>query len=173
MLCRRPRFDTWVRKIRRRRVGYPLQYSWASLVAQLVKNPPTMQEAWVWTLGWEDPLEKEKATHSSIHGLWTSQMGPQRVGHDWVTFTFSTTIFILTLLCSLSTIHAQFLSIKFLFLNIKKYCICGPVVKDSELLVEWVWVWSHVPSDTAKKYKTKIMKPNNKKQTNKKWKQSQ
>ena len=46
--------------------GYPLQYSWASLVAQLVKNPPAMQETWVRSLGWEDPLEKGKATHSSI-----------------------------------------------------------------------------------------------------------
>ena len=47
-------------------LGYPLQYSWASLVAQLVKNPPAMWETWVWSLGWEDPLEKEKTTHSSI-----------------------------------------------------------------------------------------------------------
>ena len=47
-------------------IGYPLQYSWASLVAQLVKNLPTMQEAWVRSLGWEDPLEKGKATHSSM-----------------------------------------------------------------------------------------------------------
>ena len=47
-------------------IGYPLQYSWASFVAQLVKNPPAMQETWVRSLGWEDPLEKEKATHSSI-----------------------------------------------------------------------------------------------------------
>ena len=46
--------------------GYPIQYSWASLVAQLVKNPPTMQQTWVQSLGWEDPLEKGKATHSSI-----------------------------------------------------------------------------------------------------------
>ena len=46
-------------------IGYPLQYSWASLVAQLVKNPPAMQETWVQSLGWEDPLEKGKATHSS------------------------------------------------------------------------------------------------------------
>ena len=38
---------------------------WASLVAQLVKNPPTMQETWVRSLGWKDPLEKGKATHSS------------------------------------------------------------------------------------------------------------
>ena len=47
-------------------VGYPLQYSWASLVAQLVKNLPAMRETWVWSLGWEDALEKGKATHSSI-----------------------------------------------------------------------------------------------------------
>ena len=39
-------------------IGYPLQYSWASLVAQLVKNPPAMRETWVQSLGWEDPLEK-------------------------------------------------------------------------------------------------------------------
>jgi len=47
-------------------IGYPLQYSWASLVAQLVKNPPAMWETWVLSLGWEDPLEKGKGTHSSI-----------------------------------------------------------------------------------------------------------
>ena len=38
----------------------------ASLISQLVKNPPAMQETWVRSLGWEDPLEKGKATHSSI-----------------------------------------------------------------------------------------------------------
>ena len=43
-----------------------LQYSRASLVAQLVKNPPAMRETWVWSLGWKDPLEKGKATYSSI-----------------------------------------------------------------------------------------------------------
>ena len=47
-------------------VGYSLQYSWASLVAQLVKNPPAMRETWVRSLVWEDPLETEKSTHSSI-----------------------------------------------------------------------------------------------------------
>ena len=46
-------------------IGYPLQYSWASLVAQLVENLPAMQESWVRSLGWENPLEKEKATHPS------------------------------------------------------------------------------------------------------------
>ena len=47
-------------------IGYPLQYSWVSLVAQLVKNVPAMQKTWVRPLGWEDSLEKGKATHSSF-----------------------------------------------------------------------------------------------------------
>ena len=47
-------------------IGYPLQYSWVSLVAQLVKNLPAMWETQVRPLGWEDPLEKGTATHSSI-----------------------------------------------------------------------------------------------------------
>ena len=50
-------------------IGYPLQYSWASLVAQVVKNPgipPTVWEKWVQSLGWKDPLEEGMATHSSI-----------------------------------------------------------------------------------------------------------
>ena len=47
-------------------IGYPLQSSWASLVAQLVKNPPTPRETWVLSLGWEDPLEKGTATHSRV-----------------------------------------------------------------------------------------------------------
>ena len=47
-------------------IGYPLQYCWAFLETQLVKNPPAMQEIWARSLGWEDALKKEKATHSSI-----------------------------------------------------------------------------------------------------------
>ena len=63
----------------------------ASLVAQLVKNPPAMQETWVPSLGWEDPLEKGTATYSSILAWripWTEEPGGlqstelQRVGHD-------------------------------------------------------------------------------------------
>ena len=46
--------------------GSPLQYSWASHVAHLVKNLPAMRETWVLSPGWEDPLEKGKATPSSI-----------------------------------------------------------------------------------------------------------
>ena len=63
----------------------------ASLVAQMVKHLPTMQEIWVRPLGQEDPLEKEMAAHSRIHAWkipWTEEpgrlqsMGSQRVGHD-------------------------------------------------------------------------------------------
>ena len=73
-------------------IGYLLQYSWASLVAQVVKNLPAMQEAWVLSLGWEDLLEKGKATYSSIVAWripWSVKfMGSQRVQHEWMTFTF-------------------------------------------------------------------------------------
>ena len=64
-----------------------------SLAAQVVKNPPAMQETWVWSLGQEDPLEKGKATQSSILAWriqWTEEpgrlqsMGSERVGHDWI-----------------------------------------------------------------------------------------
>ena len=62
------------------RIGYPLQYSWASLVAQLVKNLPAVRETWVRSLGWENPLEEGKATHSSI--LAWRILGSPRVGND-------------------------------------------------------------------------------------------
>ena len=72
--------------------GYLLQHSWASLVTQLVKNLPAIRETWVGSLGWEDSLEKGKATQSSILACripWTVwSMGLQRVGHDRATFTF-------------------------------------------------------------------------------------
>ena len=54
--------------------GYQLQYYWASLVTQTIKNVPTIQETWVRSLDWKDPLEKGTATHSSILAwriLWT------------------------------------------------------------------------------------------------------
>ena len=47
-------------------IGHPLQCSWASLLTQLVKNLPATQETWIRSLGWKDPLEKAKATHSSV-----------------------------------------------------------------------------------------------------------
>ena len=72
---------------------------WASLVAQMVKNQPAIQETWVQSLGWENPLEKRMATHSSIFAWripWTEEPGglqsmdSQRAGHNWVTNTHST-----------------------------------------------------------------------------------
>ena len=72
---------------------------WAFLVAQTVKNQPAMQEIWVRSLGFEDPLEKGMAAHFAILAWrisWTEEpgglqsMGSQKVGHDWAinTFTF-------------------------------------------------------------------------------------
>ena len=76
-------------------------FVWISLVAQTVKHLPTMQETQVWSLGWEDPLEKETATHSSTLAWkipWTEDpgrlpsMGSQRAGQDWATsLSLSTT----------------------------------------------------------------------------------
>ena len=67
-------------------IGYPFQYSWALLVAQLARNLPAMRETWVQSLGWEDPLQKGTATHSSTLAWripWTVQsMGSQRVGYN-------------------------------------------------------------------------------------------
>ena len=72
-------------------IGYPLQYSWASLVAQTVKNPPAMRETWVQSLSWEDALEEGMATYCSILAWripWTEEpggiqsMGLQGVEHD-------------------------------------------------------------------------------------------
>ena len=71
--------------------SFTLSVSWVSLVAQTVKSPPATQETWVRSLGWENPLEKEMATHSSIVAwriLWTEEpgglqsVGSQRIGHD-------------------------------------------------------------------------------------------
>ena len=78
-----------------------LFHAWASLVVQLVKNLPAVQETWVWSLGWEDPLEKEMATHSSTLAWripWTEEPGrpqsmeSQRVRHNCATmFMFMST----------------------------------------------------------------------------------
>ena len=81
--------------------GYSLQYSWASLVAQTVKNLSMMWESWIQSLGWEDTLKKGKTTYSNIlawgipmdrGACGLQSMGSQRVGHDWATQP-STTLF--------------------------------------------------------------------------------
>ena len=71
-------------------IGYPLQYSWASLVAQLVKNLTAMWEAWVQSLGWEDPLEKRKATHSTILVCIIHEVTKSRTRLSDFDFQFST-----------------------------------------------------------------------------------
>ena len=71
-------------------IGYPLWYSWASLVAQMVKNSSTMWETWVRSLGWEDPLEEWQPTPVFLLGesQWIEEpgglqsMGSQRVEHN-------------------------------------------------------------------------------------------
>ena len=82
--------------------------TWASLVAQMIKNLPVMQETWDWSLGQEVPLEKEMVTHSSILAWripWTEEpgelqsMGLQRVKHDWATNTLWLTLIFLSTFC--------------------------------------------------------------------------
>ena len=72
-------------------IGYPLQYSWATVMTETVKNLPAMWETWVQSLGWEDPLEKGMTAHSSILAWripWIKEpgglqpMGLHRVRHD-------------------------------------------------------------------------------------------
>ena len=83
-------------------IGYSLQYSWTSLLAQTVKNPSAMLQTWIWSLGLKDPLEKGTATHSSILAWripWTEEpgrpqsMGLQNVGDKWEIFIFHSKIF--------------------------------------------------------------------------------
>ena len=74
--------------------GYPLQYSWASLVAQLVKNPPAMQETWVQSLSWEDPLEKERLPipvlwPGEFHGLYSPWGCRELDTTEWLSLTHS------------------------------------------------------------------------------------
>ena len=88
MQCRRPQFNSWVGKIHWRRDGTPLQYSWASLVAQMVKNLPAIWETWVWCLSWEDPWKRERLPTPVI---WPREFCPgvQRVRHNRATFIFN------------------------------------------------------------------------------------
>ena len=90
--------------------GLPTPSARTSLVARMIKKLPAMQEARVWSRGWEDPLEKGMTTHSSILAWripWTEELGGlqamavQRVRHDWVTDTFSPSASISRLLCYL------------------------------------------------------------------------
>ena len=87
-------------KISKSKTYFEIIHLWTSPVTQMVKNLPTMQETWIRSQGWEDPLEKGIAIHSSILAWripWTEEVGElqsmesQRVGHDRApnTFTFT------------------------------------------------------------------------------------
>ena len=82
------------KSLKAQRFGLCFFLSWASLVAQLVKNPPAMWETWVRSLGWEDPLEKGKATHSSIlwpgefHGLYSPWGRKESNTTEWLSLHF-------------------------------------------------------------------------------------
>ena len=87
-------------------------FTTAFFVAQRLKCLPGMQETWVWSLGWEDPLEKEMATHSSALAWripWREEpgrlqsMGLQRVGHDWVTLLYLLPFYIWIVIAESST----------------------------------------------------------------------
>ena len=116
----------------------PLAYLFTSFVAQTVKYLPTMWETWVWSLGLEDPLQKEMATHSSIHAWkipWTEEpgglqsMGSQRVGHNWAT-SLSFIIFIIVILNfqSDNSNNQHVVLMLSLFLQIVSFCLFSCLV---------------------------------------------
>ena len=126
--------NPWNNPIRYSLLIYP-SYKWASLVAQRLKCLPLMRETWVGSLGQEDPLEKEMATHSSILAWripWTEEpgglqsMGSQRVGHDWAT--------------SLSTL--TFLQVKKGTVIEQYATVCGAGTWNPGLSASWICVLS-------------------------------
>ena len=136
--------------------GNPLQYSWAFLVAQTAKNLPTMQETQVWSLGQEDPLEEEMATHSSVLGWripWTEEsgrlqfMGSQRVGDNWATNSSNKPFFPLTSQCLIpreftSKLYFKKLGIWFEIIKVEKFntwtnSITRLWVRENEVKEKW------------------------------------
>ena len=90
------------------------QFFRASLVAPLVKNLPAMRELWVWPLGWEDLLEKERLpTLVFWPREFYEQYSPQRVGHNWMTFTC---VFLIDIMPSMY--------LKFNLPNLSCVCVC-------------------------------------------------
>ena len=117
----------------------------ASLIAQLVKNRPAMQETPVWFLGWEDPLAKGKATHCSILPWripWTVEsMGLQRVGHNWATFT---SLYHYTYICI--HIHTLFSFPEGICNRIySNACVCRVQTCASTLNRGYIILWTHTP----------------------------
>ena len=122
-------------------IGYPLQYFWASLVAQLVKNPPAIWKTWVRSLGWEDPLEKGKAIHSSIlawripwtivHGVtksWTRLSDFHFHSHPYMTIAKTTAL----------TIWTSVGKVMPLILNMLSRLVIAFLPKSKHLLISWL-----------------------------------
>ena len=112
-----PGLITGLRRSTGERIGYPHQYSWAFLVAQLVKSLPAMLDTQVWSLGWEDLLKKGTATHSTIlawrtpwtiHGVLKSQT---RLSGFHFTSAFWKTMYMLGFRSSLFLLHSFSLSV--------------------------------------------------------------
>ena len=128
-------------------IGYPLQYSRASLMTQLVKNPLEMWQAWVWSLGWDNPLEKGKATHSSI---WAWRIPPGRKELD------TTELLSLFFLCYLQgnplpSAHILLILIFFLFLNftiLYWFCQISKWIRDRHTCVPYPEPSSLLPPHT-------------------------
>ena len=122
-------------------IGYPLQYSWASLVAQLVKNLPAMWKTWVRSLSWENPLEKGKTTHSSILAWRIARtiqsMGSQRVGHDWM--TFSSTFWSCSLIWPIPLPPFSLATASFQYLRV---CFCHVICLFC--LLDFTYKWNHM-----------------------------
>ena len=128
-----------------------LQYSWACLVTQLVKNPPAMQETWVRSLSWEDPLEKGKATYSSILACripWILQsMGSQKQYMLLIQSIIVIKIWVYHFIFIDSIWNKVFIWMaKFLISSLSsthRYRICGKIVKGRNNSVETFTLHSH------------------------------
>ena len=101
-------------------IGYPFQYSWASLVAQPVKNLPGVWETWVQSLGWEDPLKKRKVTHSS-HLYTIQSMGVTKSQTQLSDFHFHVHIYIHIYIhvCKAINTKTTKTSVKYQYVSIK------------------------------------------------------
>ena len=82
-------------------IGYPLQYSWDSLLAWLVKNPPAIWETWVRSLSWENPLEKGRLPTPAF---WPGEFHGVAKRYNWVTFTHNSMQSYLQLFCNRSVL---------------------------------------------------------------------
>ena len=103
---------------------------WTSLAAQMVKRLPTMWVTWVCPLGWEDPLEKGMAAHSSIFAWkvpWTEEPGRlqstglQTVGHDWATSLSLSACITIQALAVVPAAHKSYVTLS-IFLNVTGSC---------------------------------------------------